>query len=41
MYTVINNDNTADLFYGTYIDCLTFIKEHPELNLDESNLVEE
>lgn len=31
----------GDLYYVSYEGCLIFIKEHPELNLTEDDIVEE
>lgn len=38
-FNVVNE--FGDLYYGSYEGCLIFIKEHPELNLTEDDIVEE
>lgn len=31
----------ADIYYGSYEGCIQFIKEHPELDLTEDDIIEE
>ena len=39
MFNIV--DENGDLYYGTYEGCLDFIKNHPELGLDENDIVPE